>query len=135
MNATDPDLTRFRARGGKLLMYFGWADPALNPLMGIGYYEEVVRRMGDTTPDFFKLYMMPGVFHCSGGVGPASFDPLAQVIPWVEQGKAPASIVASQIEKGKVLRTRPLCAYPQAAQYTGKGDVNDAANYRCANVR
>ena len=131
MNATDPDLTRFQNQGGKLLMYFGWADPALNPLMAVGYYEDVVRRIGSTTPDFFKLYMLPGVFHCSGGVGPASFDPLVHIIPWVEQGKAPGSIVASHVEKGTVIRTRPLCQYPQTAQYAGHGDVGDASSYRC----
>lgn len=131
MNATDPDLSRFHERGGKLLMYFGWADPALNPLMGTGYYEEVARRMGGSTQDFFKLYMLPGVFHCSGGVGPASFDPLTQLIPWVEHGKAPDRIVAAQVDADKVSRTRPLCPYPQAAQYKGQGSVDDEANFRC----
>jgi feruloyl esterase len=134
MNATDPDLTRFRQRGGKLLMYFGWADPALNPLMGIGYYEAVMNRMGSSTGDFFKLYLMPGVFHCSGGVGPAAFDPLTQVVPWVEHGKAPGRIVATQVEGGKTVRSRPLCAYPQAAQYTGKGSVDDESNFRCVDL-
>jgi feruloyl esterase len=131
MNATDTDLSRFRDRGGKLLMYFGWADPALNPLIGVGYYEGVLERMGASTHDFFKLYMLPGVFHCSGGVGPASFDTLAQLIPWVERGNAPDRVVASQVEGDKVLRTRPLCPYPQIAQYLGQGNVNDEANFRC----
>jgi feruloyl esterase len=131
-NARDPDLTRFRDRGGKILMYFGWADPALNPLMGVEYYEDVLRRMGASTRDFFRLYMMPGVFHCSGGIGPACFDPLANLIPWVEHGKAPEAIVASHVgEGGKVLRTRPLCPYPQVARYRGQGSMDDAANFRC----
>ncbi len=112
-------------------MYFGWADPALNPLMGIEYYEEVTRNMGANTKDFFKLYLLPGVFHCSGGVGPACFDPLAQVIPWVEQGKAPGPIVAQQIENGKVQRTRPLCPYPEMAKYQGQGDPNQAQSFQC----
>jgi len=132
IGATDPDLSRFRDHGGKILMYMGWADPALNPLMGVQYYESVLRRMGPSARDFFKLYMLPGVFHCSGGVGPACFDPLARVIPWVEQGQAPGAIVASQVEGGKVLRTRPLCPYPQAAAYQGRGSIDDAANFRCA---
>jgi len=135
MNATDPDLSRFQARGGKILMYFGWADPALNPLMGVSYYEEVERRMGASTREFFRLYMLPGVFHCSSGVGPACFDPLVSVIPWVEAGKAPEAIVASQLEEGKTVRTRPLCPYPQVARYQGQGDVNDAKNFRCADPR
>ena len=132
MNATDPDLTRFREHGGKILMYMGWADPALNPLMGVEYYESVLSRMGPSAREFFKLYMMPGVFHCSGGVGPACFDPLAQVIPWVEKGKAPGSILAAQMDGGKVLRTRPLCAYPEVAKYQGQGSPDDAASFRCA---
>jgi feruloyl esterase len=132
MNATEPDLGRFRARGGKILMYFGWADPALNPLMGVDYYESVARRMGGSTRDFFRLYMLPGVFHCSGGVGPACFDPLARVIPWVEKGAAPEAIVALQMDGDKVVRTRPLCPYPEMAQYQGKGSPDDAASFRCA---
>lgn len=133
ISATDPDLTRFRDRGGKILMYMGWADPALNPLMGVEYYEDVLRRMGTSARDFIKLYMMPGVFHCGGGVGPACFDPLVQVIPWVEHGKPPGPIVASQMEGGKVLRTRPLCPYPQVAKYSGQGSTEDVANFQCSN--
>jgi len=135
INATDSDLTRFRERGGKILMYFGWADPALNPLTGIEYYQDVLRRMGASTRDFFRLYMMPGVFHCSGGVGPACFDPLAKVIPWVEQGKAPEAITALQLEGGKVLRSRPLCPYPQVARYQGQGSKDDAGNFRCSDPK
>lgn len=135
-NATETDLVRFRDRGGKILMYFGWADPALNPLMGVEYYEAVLHRMGVSARDFFRLYMMPGVFHCGGGVGPACFDPLAQLIPWVEQGKAPEAIVAAQVaEGGKVVRTRPLCPYPQGAGYQGAGSLDDAASFRCAEPR
>jgi len=132
MNATDPDLSRFRERGGKLLMYFGWADPALNPLMGVEYYEEVMRTMGPAAKDFFQLYMMPGVFHCSGGVGPACFDPLARVVPWVEKGRAPGPIVATQVAGEKVQRSRPLCPYPQVAKYKGQGSIEDAASFQCS---
>ena len=131
MNATDPDLTAFRARGGKLFMYFGWADQALNPLMGVEYYEEVLRRMGAGTRDFFRLYMLPGVFHCAGGVGCASFDPLAAVVRWVEQGAAPEGLVAARVEAGKTVRTRPLCPYPQVARYKGSGSLDEAANFAC----
>jgi feruloyl esterase len=131
MSATDPDLSRFRARGGKLLMYFGWADPALNPLLGIEYYEQAEKVLGPGTRDFFKLYMMPGVFHCSGGVGPACFDVLTQIVPWVEQDKAPEQIVARQEEGGRTVRSRPLCPYPMVARHSGSGSVDDAANFRC----
>lgn len=131
ISALDPDLSRFRQRGGKILMYFGWADPALNPLTGVEYYENVTRTMGESTREFFRLYMMPGVFHCGGGVGPACFDPLARVIPWVERGTAPEAVVATQMEGSHVLRSRPLCPYPQVARYQGAGSVDDAANFRC----
>jgi hypothetical protein len=132
LNATDPDLTRFRDHGGKILMYMGWSDPALNPYMGTEYYEAVVNQMGPATREFFKLYMMPGVFHCSGGVGPACFDPLALVISWVEKGKAPEMIVAQQRDGNKVVRSRPLCAYPQLAKYNGQGSPDEASNFHCA---
>jgi feruloyl esterase len=131
LDATDPDLSRFRARGGKLLMYFGWADPALNPRMGVEYYESVMQKMGPATREFFRLYMLPGVFHCAGGPGCAAFDPMAALIPWVEQGKAPETLVAAQVEAGKTVRTRPLCPYPQAAKYNGSGSIDDAASFRC----
>ncbi len=132
LDATDPDLTAFRDRGGKLLMYFGWADPALNPRMGVEYYEDVLKKVGASTGDFFKLYMMPGVFHCGGGVGPGSFDPLEPLIGWVEQSKAPSSLTAAQMEGGKAVRTRPLCPYPQVARYKGSGSPAEAANFTCA---
>lgn len=133
MSATDPDLSRFHARGGKLIMYFGLADPALNPRLGVEYWESVAQRMGaEKTQEFFRLFLMPGVFHCSGGVGPACFDTLEAIVPWVEQGKAPARIVASQLEGRKITRTRPLCRYPEVARYKGSGSPDDAANFACA---
>lgn len=133
MSATGTDLSRFEGRGGKLMMYFGWADPALNPLLGIEYFETVHKRMGaEKTGAFFRLFLMPGVFHCSGGVGPASFDVLEAIVPWVEQGRAPQRIVAARVEDGRTLRTRPLCVYPEMARYSGSGSVDEAANFRCA---
>jgi feruloyl esterase len=135
LDATDTDLTGFRDRGGKLLMWFGWADPALNPLMGVSYYEGVRQKMGARTGDFFRLYMMPGVFHCAGGVGPDTFPRLAALIDWVEQGRVPETLVAARRAGDKVVRTRPLCPYPQVAKYSGTGSVDDAANFRCAAVQ
>ena len=101
LDATDPDLTAFRQRGGKLLMYFGWADPQLNPRMGLEYYEDVVAKMGPSTPEFARLFMVPGMFHCGGGIGTSTFDSTTPLIQWVEEGKAPASIPAARIEKGR----------------------------------
>lgn len=131
LDATDPDLSAFRDRRGKLLMYFGWADQSLNAQMGVNYYESVVQRMGLTTGDFFRLFMQPGVFHCGGGVGPGSFEPLPILVDWVENNRPPDRIEASQSSNGKVTRTRPLCPYPQVARNTGAGSIDEAANFRC----
>jgi feruloyl esterase len=135
LSATDTDLAAFRDRGGKLLMYFGWADPALNPMLAVEYYDQVQQSLGPGTADFFRFYLMPGVFHCAGGVGPASFDPLAAVIGWVEGGRAPEALIASREEGGKVLRTRPLCPHPQVARYKGQGSSDEASSFTCSPPR
>jgi feruloyl esterase len=131
LDATDPDLARFKARGGKLLMHFGWADQALNAQMGVDYYESVLRRMGAETTGFFRLFMVPGMFHCGGGIGCSNFDKLTPVIDWVERGAAPDLLVASRIVDGKTVRTRPLCPYPQVARYKGTGSINEAESFAC----
>ncbi|MBI4908715.1 MAG: tannase/feruloyl esterase family alpha/beta hydrolase [Acidobacteria bacterium] len=131
LDATDPDLTAFGDRKGKLLMYFGWADQSLNAQMGVNYYESVLKKLGPKTREFFRLFMQPGVFHCGGGVGAGSFEPLPILVDWVENGKAPDRITGSQVVDGKTLRTRPLCPYPQVARYNGSGSVNEAVNFRC----
>ena len=132
IDASDPDLTAFRQRGGKLLMYFGWADPQLNPRVAVEYYEQVAAQMGSSTPEFARLFMVPGMFHCGGGVGANTFDAVTPLIQWVEAGVAPQSIQASQVSGGKTVRTRPLCPHPQIAKYKGAGNVDDAANFLCA---
>ena len=131
LDATDTDLSRFQKRGGKLIMYFGWADPALNPMMGVEYYEAVRQRMGPATTDFFRLFMAPGMFHCGGGPGPDQFDTAGPLADWVERGTAPESIRAVHVTDGKTVRSRPLCAYPQVARYKGSGSIDDAANFAC----
>ncbi len=130
-NANDPKLSKFRKRGGKLLMTYGWADAILQPMMGVSFYERAVAANGPQTPDFFRLFMVPGMAHCGGGIGPDRHDPVTAVIDWVEAGKAPASMVASKVVNNQVVRTRPLCAYPQVARYSGQGSIDDAANFRC----
>ena len=132
IDANDPDLSAFRRRGGKLIMYFGWADPQLNPRLAVEYYEEVEKRTGGDTTSFFRLFMVPGMFHCGGGVGTSTFDADTPLLHWVESGAAPDAIVASRVSNGKANRTRPLCPYPQVARYKGSGGIDDAANFRCA---
>jgi feruloyl esterase len=131
LDATDTDLSAFRRRGGKLLMYFGWADPQLNPKMGVEYYEKVVDRMGASTGEFFRLFMVPGMFHCGGGVGTSQFDAATPMVKWAEAGTAPERIEAGRVVAGKVVRTRPLCAYPLVARYRGSGSIDEAANFAC----
>jgi len=149
LNATDPDLKAFKARGGKLILYHGWNDPAIPALNTIDYYNSVISKMGKKNADaFVRLYMLPGIQHCDGGPGPDSFggvgdlkfeDPQhsidATLEQWVEKGTAPGTIVASKFKEQDpkhAVITRPLCAYPQSAKYKGTGDTNDAANFTCA---
>jgi feruloyl esterase len=131
VNATDPDLTRFRSRGGRLLQYHGWADPALSPYMSIDYHDKVMAASGSHGDDFYRLFMVPGMFHCRGGVGTDHFDAMTSLIEWVEAHKAPDRLPASRIQGGKTVRTRPLCPYPQVANYSGSGSTDDAANFSC----
>jgi feruloyl esterase len=130
-DAKNTDLSKFRKRGGKLLMTYGWADPILQPMAGVNYYEQAVAKNGPTTSDFFRLFMVPGMAHCGGGIGPDRHDPMTAMINWVEKDKAPASMVASRVVDNKAVRTRPLCAYPQVARYSGQGSIDDASNFRC----
>jgi feruloyl esterase len=146
LNATDPDLHRFQSRGGKLIMYHGWNDAAISPLNSVNYFNNVVAKMGtDQTGQFIRLYMAPGVQHCTGGVGPSSFGQLGQTTAkgskygladalesWAEKGTAPGEITATKYNGSTVEMTRPLCAYPEVPKYNGTGDTNDAASFICA---
>jgi feruloyl esterase len=139
LNATDPNLKAFRNRGGKLVMYHGWSDNFLAPTNTIDYYNNVVSKMGRKDADSFtQLYMVPGMQHCGGGPGPNSFGgPITAALErWVEQGSAPDKIIATKFKvdgnpASGVARTRPLCPYPQVAQYSGSGSIDDAANFAC----
>jgi len=135
LDATNPDLSGFRFRGGKLLMYFGWADTALPPLMGVDYYEQAMAKNGPDARDFFRLFMVPGMFHCRGGLGPDRFDPMTALVNWVENDTPPATILASQVDQGKIVRSRPLCPYPQVARHSGSGSSDEAANFTCREVK
>ncbi len=133
INATGHDLSAFRARGGKLLMYTGWVDPILPAEDVLHYYDEVVKTSGrlENTAEFFRLFMAPGMGHCNGGPGPNVFDALGPLEQWVERGVAPETILASHVTNGVTDRTRPLCAYPLVARWKGTGSTDDAANFVC----
>jgi feruloyl esterase len=132
--ATDPNLEEFFRRGGKLLQYHGWSDPSISPINSISYYTSVVAFMGGSinVRDSYRLFMIPGMDHCGGGDGPNTFDSIHAIEEWVEAGKAPERIIASQVKDGKVGWTRPLCPFPQIAKYKGTGSTDDAANFACA---
>ena len=131
INATNPDLRAFKARGGKLLLYHGWNDTAISPGNAIDYYTSVLKRMGGRQEDFVRLYMAPGMNHCGGGVGPNQVNWMAALERWRESGDTPERIDAYRVNNNRVDMTRPLCPYPEVAQYTGTGSTNDAANFVC----
>ena len=137
-NALDPDLRPFRAHGGRLIQYHGWSDPDIPPTNSIDYYESVAAAVNQgrmdlgQTREFYRLFMVPGMQHCSGGPGTSRFDALAALEQWVEHNQAPEQILAAHVRAGQVDRTRPLCAYPQEAKYKGAGSTDDAANFTCA---
>ena len=147
LNAIDADLTAFRSRGGKLILYHGWNDPAISPWNTIAYYQTVQDAMGAKQADsFVRLYMVPGMEHCAGGPGPSAFGQLGipttggpkygifdALVDWTEKGVAPQTVIATKYDSDKkATMTRPLCPYPAIAKYKGTGDTNDAANFACS---
>lgn len=141
LNAIDPDLRDFKARGGKLIMYHGWNDPGVMPQRTVAYLDSLIDFAGKATgsdgdkftDEYLRLFMMPGMGHCRGGSGPDQADFIAAVRDWVELGEAPASIVAHREQN--LAMTRPLCPYPQVAHYRGAGDTSDARNFACTQPR
>jgi hypothetical protein len=135
-DAMDPDLSTFKALGGKLIHYDGWADPATGPYQTADYYENVLNTMGDAeTKEFYRLYMIPGMAHCGGGLGcfdgNALFDAL---VDWVENGNEPTSYTGAGVTAAGAPRTRPMCPYPEVAVYSGSGSIDDAANFTCQDL-
>ncbi len=135
VNAIDPNLKAFEDHGGKMIMYHGWADQAIQPENSINYYESVVSAMGGAqkTQEFLRLFMVPGMTHCQGGAGPNSFDALTMLERWRENNAAPDKMIAAHSTGGVIDNSRPLCPYPQAAIYKGSGNITDAGNYTCGN--
>ena len=149
LNATDPDLSALRKRGGKLILFHGWSDAAIPAVNTINYYQSVVAKAGaKEAGTFVRLYMVPGMQHCGGGAGPNAFgqfgvtrgdrmhDIDAALEAWVEQRVAPDQIIASKYKGApgpgsEVVRTRPLCPYPQVAEYKGTGSTDEATNFTC----
>jgi feruloyl esterase len=132
LDAVNPDIDAFVQRGGRLLMYHGWADPQTPPGNTIAYRRAVGERIGETrAAASIRLFMAPGVGHCSGGDGPDTFDPVAALVRWVEEGVAPERLEAALVRDGKKVRTRPLCTEGAVAVWDGRGDTNVAASFSC----
>ena len=127
-DATNPDLSAFAGRGGKLILWHGWADPHISPINTVAYHEAVERAMGRRrTETSVRLYLLPGVYHCFGGEGPSLVDMLTPLIDWVERGVAPDAVIARS--PGREARSRPVFPYPAVPRYDGKGDPNEASSF------
>ena len=131
INAVNPDLSAFKAHGGKLIQYHGWADTAISPENSINYRASVLNKMGAKQDNWYRLFMVPGMAHCGNGAGPNQFNYMGAMERWRESGVAPQLMIAEHVANNKVDRTRPLCPYPQLATYKGVGSINDAANFSC----
>jgi feruloyl esterase len=132
MDANDANIDAFVAHGGKLLLYHGWADPGIPAAGTVRYYDEVRAALGERrSEDSVRLFMVPGMGHCAGGTGTDRFDALAALDGWLDSGSAPDRIEAERVVDGDVVRSRPLCAYPETAVYDGTGSTDESTSFRC----
>src|SRR5262249_53151212 len=130
-DAPAVDLRAFKDRGGKILLWHGWADAAVMATSSIGYYEDVMKNMGgrEQTEDFFRLFLIPGVHHGGGGPGLTEFDALTALEDWIEKGRPPDELIACRRNDGVTDRCRRVFPYPILARYSGKGDPKEAKNF------
>jgi feruloyl esterase len=132
VNASNPDISAYLRRGGKLMLSGGWNNALVPAGAVLNYYKNVEATVGiEDTRQGVRLYMVPGMIECNGGPGTDTFDLLGAMRRWVEQGQAPNDVPASRVEHGRVVRTRPLCPFPQVATYRGSGSTDDANNFVC----
>jgi feruloyl esterase len=132
LNASNPDISEYVRRGGKLILSGGWNNALVPAGAVVDYYKRVETTIGvENTRRSVRLYMVPGMIECNGGPGTDTFDMLGVMRRWIEGGQAPKEVIASRVEHGKVVRTRPLCPYPQVATYRGSGSTDDAGNFVC----
>lgn len=127
-------LLPFIRRGGKLIIYHGASDPAIPPSRSILFYQRLTATLhgADRTAASVRLFLVPGMQHCAGGIGPDQFDTLSAIEAWAEHGKAPSAIMASTKPDAGATHRLPLCPFPQQARYSGHGELTDAANWSCA---
>lgn len=136
--SNSPDLSKFKQSGGKMISWIGNADPAVSPNETIAWYNRVNEREAGMAQDFLKLFVVPGMNHCAGGMATDRFDMLTALEAWVERRTPPASVPAEASKPGyfgAASRSRPLCPYPQYAHYKGSGDINLAGNFSCQQAR
>jgi feruloyl esterase len=132
VSASNANLSDYIGRGGKLILSGGWSNALVPAGAVVDYYGRVRSTIGaQNTQRGVRLYMVPGMIECNGGPGTDTFDLLGVMRQWVERGQAPDAVTASRVEHGKVVRTRPLCPYPQVATYKGSGSTDEARNFVC----